>query len=131
MHGITISDSTPDGFLAVNLIAILEIIAPAIATTQWQITNLECLGTTAEKLCQIADNRQLISSELLLKLVAEITQVIDGKFQGYLLNENQPWLIITAVDSSAYDVETVDENILNQIRQQFQQISELPILLTV
>ena len=131
MHGITISDSTPDGFLAINLIDILEIIAPAIATTQWQIINLECLGTTAEKLCQIADNRQLISSELLLKLVAEITQVIDGKFQGYLLNENQPWLIITAVDSSAYDVETVDENILNQIRQQFQQISELPILLTV
>lgn len=131
MHGITISDSTPDGFLAINLIDILEIIAPAIATTQWQITNLECLGITAEKLYQIADDRQLISSELLLKLVAEITQVIDGKFQGYLLNENQPWLIITAVDSSAYDVETVDENILNQIRQQFQQISELPILLTV
>ena len=67
----------------------------------------------------------------MLELAAEITQVIDGKFQGYLLNENQPWLIITAVDSSTYDVETVDENILNQIRQQFQQISELPILLTV
>lgn len=131
MHGITISDSTPDGFLAVNLIDILEIIAPAIATIQWQITNLECLGTTAEKLYQITDNRQLISSELLLELAAGITQVIDGKFQGYILNENQPWLIITAVDSSAYDVETVDENILNQIRQQFQQISELPILLTV
>lgn len=131
MRGITISDSTPDGFLAVNLIDILEIIVPAIATTQWQITNLECVGTTAKKLYQIADNRQLISSELLLELVAEITQIIDGKFEGYLLNQNQPWLIITAVDSSAYDVETVDENILNQIRQQFEQISELPILLTV
>ena len=131
MRGITISDSTPDGFLAVNLIDILEIIAPAIATTQWRITNLECLGTTAEKLYEITDNWQLISSKLLLELAAEITQVIDGKFQGYLLNENQPWLIITAVDSSTYDVETVDENILNQIRQQFQQISELPILLTV
>ena len=53
MRGITISDSTPDGFLAVNLIDILEIIAPAIATTQWRITNLECLGTTAEKLYEI------------------------------------------------------------------------------
>ena len=131
MRGITISDSTPDGFLDVNLIDILEIIAPAISTTQWQITNLECLGTTAEKLEQLADDKQLISSELLLQLATEITQIVDGKFQGYFLNENQPWLIIAAVDSSAYDVETVDENILNQIRQQFQQISELPTLLTV
>ena len=131
MRGITISDSTPDGFLAVNLIDILGIIAPAISTTKWQITNLECLGRTAEKLEQLADDKQLISTELLLQLATEITQIVDGKFQGYFLNENQPWLIIAAVDSSAYDVETVDENILNQIRQQFQQISELPTLLTV
>lgn len=131
MRGITISDTTADGFLAVNLIDILQAIAPAILTTQWQITNLECLGTTAEQLYQIADNGQLISSRLLLELAAEITQVINGKFQGYRLNENQPWLIITAVDSTAYDIETVDESILNQLRQQFQQVSELPLLLTV
>jgi len=131
MHGITISDSTPDGFLAINLIDILQAIAPAILTTQWQITSLECLGTTAEQLHQIADNHQLISGKLLLELAAEITQVIDGKFQSYRLNENQPWLIITAIDSTAYDIETVDQRILIKMRQQFQQISELPILLTV
>jgi len=131
MRGITISDSTPDGFLAVNLIEILQAIAPAILTTQWQITNLECLGTTAAQLYQIADDGQLISSRFLLELAPEITQVINGKFQGYRLNENQSWLIITAVDSTAYDIETVDESILNQLRQQFQQVSELPILLTV
>jgi hypothetical protein len=56
-----------------------------------------------------------------LQLAADITQVIDGKFQGYRVNEIQPWLIITAVDSSAYDVETVEEKILSQVRQQFQQ----------
>ena len=58
---------------------------------------------------QIADDRELISGELLLQLAADITQVIDGKFAGYRLNESQPWLIVTAVDSSAYDVETVDD----------------------
>jgi len=131
MQGITITDQTTDGFLAVNLIDILQAIAPAVLTTQWQITNLECLGKTAEKLYQIADSQQWISCALMLELAAAITQVIDGKFQGYRLNENQPWLIITAVDSSAYDVETLEENILGQIRQQFQQVSELPILQTV
>jgi len=131
MQGITITDQTTDGFLAVNLIDILQAIAPAVLTTQWQITNLECLGKTAEKLYQIADSQQWISGALMLELAAAITQVIDGKFQGYRLNENQPWLIITAVDSSAYDVETLEENILGQIRQQFQQVSELPILQTV
>jgi hypothetical protein len=50
---------------------------------------------------QIADAQEFISGisgELLLQLAADITQVIDGKFQGYRVNENQPWLIITAVD---------------------------------
>ncbi len=130
MQGITITDQTTDGFLAVNLIDILQAIAPAVLTTQWQISYLECLGTTAEKLYQIADNQQWISGALLLELAAEITQVIDGKFQSNRFNENQPWLIITAVDSTAYDVESVDESILAQIRQKFQQVTELPILIT-
>ncbi len=130
MQGITITDQTTDGFLSVNLIDILQAIAPAVLRTQWQISNLECLGTTAEQLHQIADTQQWISGALLLQLAVGITQVIDGKFQSQRLNENQSWLIITAVDSTAYDVETVDENILAQIRQQFQQVSELPILLT-
>ncbi|VXD24087.1 hypothetical protein PL8927_790180 [Planktothrix serta PCC 8927] len=130
MQGITITDETTDGFLAINLIDILQAIAPTVLTSQWQISHLECLGTTAERLHQIADNQQWISGTLLLELAAGITQVIDGKFQGNRLNENQPWLTITAVDSSAYDIESLDENILAQIRQQFQQVSELPILLT-
>lgn len=129
MQGITITDQTIDGFLAVNLIDILQSIGPAVLTTQWQISHLECLGTTAEQLYQIADTQQWISGALLLELAAEITQVIDGNFQGNRLHENQPWLTITAVDSSAYDVETLDENILAQIRRQFQQVNELPILL--
>lgn len=129
MQGITITDQTTDGFLAVNLIDILQAIAPSVLTSPWQISHLECLGTTAEKLHQIADNQQWISGALLLQLAVGITQVIDGKFQGNRLNENQPWLIITAVDSSAYDVESLDENILAQMRQKFQQVSELPILL--
>jgi hypothetical protein len=83
----------------------------------------------AEKLHQIADTQQWISGALLLQLAVGITQVIDGKFQGNRLNENQPWLTITAVDSSAYDIESLDENIIAQMRQQFQQVSELPILL--
>jgi hypothetical protein len=59
----------------------------------------------------------------LLQLAAEITQVIDGKFQGNRLNENQPWLTITAVDSTAYDVETFDKTSLLKFNSSF---SKLP-----
>ena len=131
MQGITITDQTTDGFLAVNLSDILQAIAPVVLTSQWQISNLECFGEAAEKLYKIAGDREFIPGELLLQLAADITQVIDGQFAGYRLNESQPWLIVTAVDSSAYDVETVDEKILGQLRQQFQEVSELPILLPV
>lgn len=123
MQGITIADQTTDGLLAVNLIDISfnQPVANKQSIMFWPSS-----GTN-----QIADDREFISGELLLQLAADITQVVDGQFAGYRLNESQPWLIVTAVDSSAYDVETVDDKILGQLRQEFQQVSELPILLTV
>ncbi|MDJ1174085.1 hypothetical protein [Roseofilum capinflatum] len=131
MQGITITDQTMDGFLTVNLIDILQQITPKVLNSNWKIYNLECLGATADELCQICDQEQQISGALLLQLATDITQVIDGKFEAYDFNKTQPWLIITAVDSSAYDVETVDEKILDRLRKQFQQVTDFPSLLTI
>jgi len=129
MQGITISDQTTDGFLTINLIDILQEITPKVLNSQWKIAHLECFGATAEALYKICDQEQQISGVLLLELATEITQVIEGRFEAYNLNQTQPWLIITAVDSSAYDIETVDEKILDRFREIFQQVSEFPSLL--
>ena len=123
-----ITDQTPDGFLTVNLIDILQQITPTVLNSTWKIANLECLGTTAEALYKICDEEQQISGELLLELATEITQVIEGKCEAYDRDRTQPWLIITAVDSSAYDIETVNDKILDCLRQQFQQVQDFPSL---
>lgn len=131
MQGITITDQTTDGFLRVNLIDILEKITPKALNSKWKIANLECLGEAAEELYKICDEQQQISGALLLQLATEITQVIEGRFEAYDLDQSQPWLIITAVDSSAYDVETVDEKILDRLQEQFEEVSDFPSLLPI
>lgn len=62
----------------------------------------------------------------LLQLAASITQVIDGLFEGYDQGAPKPWIIMEAVDSSAFDIQTEDEDVLAKIREHFKEVSVLP-----
>jgi len=66
-----------------------------------------------------------VSGRCLLQLAAGVNQVIDGKFKGYRQGEDRPWIIIQAVDSSAYDVYSTDNETLTKIRQHFEQVEEI------
>jgi len=126
MHGVTILDHTDDNFLAVNLIDILYLLGISAKESEWDISGLECLGLTADELHQIADNRLRISGTALLKLAAQLTQVINGVFVGYQKGTQEPWIIVRAVDSSAYDVESSREGVLESMRQNFQEVVDIP-----
>ncbi len=127
MRGITISDRQPNNnTLAVNLADILQLFGPKLASTEWEISDIECLGTDSESLHQLADTQTRVSGETLLQIASNITQVIDGTFVGYPDNAPEPNIIVRAVDSSAYDVESSDETILTVLRQRFQQVEDLP-----
>jgi hypothetical protein len=47
-------------------------------------------------------------------------------FQAYRNQASEPWIIIRAVDSSAFDVETDSETLIEQIRGQFNNVANLP-----
>lgn len=127
MRGITISDRQPNkNILAVNLAEILELLGPQLDLTQWEISDVECLGTDSDRLHQLADTQARVSGETLLQIATNIVQVIDGTFVGYLKDESEPSIIVRAVDSTAYDVESSDDAILSKLRQRFQNVEDLP-----
>ncbi|MBC6476896.1 MAG: hypothetical protein GDA56_02960 [Hormoscilla sp. GM7CHS1pb] len=127
MRGITIMDRQPDSNrLAVNLIDILEQLGSAIATTEWKISDVECIGQEADLLHEISDTQRIVSGITLLQIARNIIQVIDGTFAGYQINKSEPWIIIEAVDSSAYDVDSNEETILTKLRQRFINVENLP-----
>jgi hypothetical protein len=126
MHGITISDST-DGqrLLTVDLIDILRLLGPSATDSEWRISGVECAGGPAgEDLHGLADQPARVPGEKLLSLATGVTQVIDGVFAGYRDGEEQPWIIIRAVDSSAFDVQSEDAEALARMKRHFRNVTE-------
>jgi hypothetical protein len=128
MRGLTITESTQDGrFLSTDLIDILRLLGSHGVNAEWEIAGVECVGAAAaDELHRLGEARGRVPGGTLLKLAAEVTQVIDGVFAGYRSGETHPWVVIRAVDSSAYDVESDDEAVLARIRQDFPHAAELP-----
>ena len=127
MRGITISDRQPNNnILAVNLADILQLLGPQLAVTEWEISDLECLGTDSERLHELADTQTRVPGETLLQIATNIVQVIDGIFAGYLKNESEPSIVVRVIDSTACDIESSDDAILTKLRQRFQKVKDLP-----
>ncbi|MBI4641505.1 MAG: hypothetical protein HY731_12470 [Candidatus Tectomicrobia bacterium] len=127
MRGITITDSTPDGrFLAFDLIHILQRFGSAVLDSEWEISEVECTGAAADKLHWFSDTRTRVQGKTFMELAGHVLQIINGEFIGYKKGEKLPWIIISAVDSAAYDVQTDDDQVLSQLRQYFKHVADLP-----
>jgi hypothetical protein len=92
--------------------------------SEWERSGVECVGNAADKLHELSDARARVPGEALLQIAASVTQVIDGRFVGYQQYRNQPWIIIRAVDSSFYEIEIEDEEVLTQIREHFTNVED-------
>src|SRR5438128_988190 len=124
MHRITISDSTDDQrMLTADLVDILRLLGPSATKSEWQISGVECAGgVAAEDLHRLADRPDRVPGGDLLSLAAGITQVIDGMFAGYRKGEARPRITIRAVDSSAFDVQSDDQEALARLKQHFRNV---------
>src|SRR5438105_3128206 len=129
MRGVTITDSTDDGrLLSFDLSDILRLLGPAAADAEWEISGVECVGgAAAEELHRLAKARARVAGQTLLSLAAQVTQTIDGVFTGFRAGEQQPWVIIRAADSSSFDVESDDEDVLASVKQRFHDLTEFSV----
>lgn len=127
MFGVTILDHSDNGVLSLDLKDILLLLGSQAEGSEWEISQVEALdGIEAEKLHCLADKRARVPGRELVRLASAVTQIIDGIFRGYQEGESEPWIVIQAVDSAAFDVQSDNNDVIHQIRQQFRSVVDLP-----
>lgn len=127
MRGVTISDLDEQNVLTVDLVDVLRLLGEVVLESRWKLRGVEALGgTAASELQQLSDAQSEIDGRTLIKLAADVDQVVDGEFRGFRDGDSRPWIVIRAVDSSAYDVLTEDDRIVERIRGRFRAVSEIP-----
>ncbi len=78
----------------------------------------------ADRLEALAQSKERISGKLLAKLANSVHQVIWGEFRAYEAQTISPWVIVRAIDSSWYEVETDDEQVLARMRSAFKDVRQ-------
>ena len=127
--------------LAVDLIDLLRLVAPQSLNASWNVTTVksskpgrewfEATGEGGEQLEGLAQrNAQLPGSEL-AALAENTRQVIWGEFVGLASTQSdKTWVIIRAVDSTFYEIDTDDEYVLGKIRSTYHdvRVGEDPVI---
>jgi hypothetical protein len=127
MLGVTITDRDANGVLTLDLRDILRLIGPEAETAEWQVSEVEALdGKAAQELEDLSDRDLKVPGHVLLRLSNDVGQIINGCFEAYRKEAREPWIVIRAVDSSAFDVETDSETLIEQIRRQFNNVADIP-----
>lgn len=127
MQRLVITDSDEEGFLTVGLFDILRLLGPLVANTTWEVSNLEILGNAeTEELYRLSDTRDRVSGDRLVQFSRLCGQIIDGTFAGYREHSDHPWIVIISVDSSAYDIETDDKQVIRKITSGFRDVTSYP-----
>ena len=128
MKGVTIFDlDSRTGALSFDLRDILELLGADVVRSMWMLKEVECLGAeAADALHWASDNKKVLDGFNFLTLAQNVNQVIDGEFSGRLPNDDRDWVVIRAVDSSAYDVLTDRESILMALKEHFDCVQDIP-----
>jgi hypothetical protein len=121
-YGVTINLSDTD---KTDLKYILQIIGEIGRQSLWKISDVECLGESAEILHQISDEERKITGIEFYEIVSRIYQTLDGTFEAYKTNESSHWLLIRSIRGDEFDIETEDEELLNKLLNSFHKVKDL------
>lgn len=116
--------------LSLDLRDLLRVLAPRSLQATWTISTVkssqpgqewfEATGEAGEKLEALAQKDTRVSGVDLSALANKTRQVIWGEFTGSLPSmPDEKWVTIRAIDSSFYEVTTLDETVLDLIKSSF------------
>lgn len=126
MRGISIADFDERQVLKIDLSDILGVVGQAANESLWRLTDVEALGEAeACELHRLSDEGRSVDGTTLARLASGVSQVIDGELRAFRRGSETPWLIVRAVDSSAYDVLTDDEALLARLREKFAHVGNI------
>ena len=111
----------------VNLDELLRVLEQFIVGFTWKSRIDEAAPGPAQQRIEQLDPEQRLSTAELLRLITPDAQVIDGKFLGYATLEQQsPTLVLRAVGSTWWDVESDDEGVLALIQTTYPDAFPIP-----
>lgn len=126
MRGISIADLDERQVLKIDLRDILRVVGKAAQESTWSLIDIEALGEAeARELHRLSDEGLSVDGTTLARLASRVSQVIDGELRAFRRGSATPWLIIRAVDSSAYDVLTDDDSLLARLREKFTNVDDI------
>ena len=127
MHGVSIADLDQRRVLKIDLADVLAAVGDAAEKSNWALSGVEALGgDDAEELQRISDEQRTIDGKSLALRAKNVSQVIEGEFRAFRGTAPSPWLVIQAIDSSAYDLFTDDEQVLSRVRAKFECVRDIP-----
>ena len=130
MTGIKIQDSisSPSGgsFLSFDLRDILAVVGEAARASRWRCRDLCYTEVRDGGIGEFREDRRKFSGEELIRFAAKVHQTIDGRFEARSGGAaKHPWLIISAVDSSWFEVWSSKLEVLESLKARFQQVSDI------
>ena len=111
--------------LSFDLRDILEVIGEPALTSDWRCLNLWYTAVKDGQFSEFRERRRRLSGKELVEFTASVHQSIDGKFIAKKDGTNKPWLIIRAVDSSWFEVWCSKQEVLEELKGRFTQVSPL------
>jgi hypothetical protein len=118
---------------AIDLRDILPVLGPGSRRANWKVRPVatagdamfEATGHGGETLETLSQRLAIVSGPDLLEFAKDTRQVIWGEFVGVLpASGGEAWVTIRAIDSSFFEVATLDETVLRNIRSSFKRVKE-------
>lgn len=117
--------------LALDLKDLLRLLAPQSLEAEWIVSMVksskaghewfDATGKGGERLEELAQSGSHLSGSGLSGLAEDTRQVIWGGFEALRI-QSETWVIIRAVDSTFYEVETDDDLVLSKIKSAYKDV---------
>lgn len=119
--------------LQIDLRHLLALLAPQSLRADWTLAAVsfpepgddlfDATGPGGERLNELAETGAIVSGVQLAALAKDTRQVIWGGFTASLPRQGgAPWLTIRAIDSTFYEVTTLDQSVLDKIRSTYRDV---------
>lgn len=124
MKCLIIRPQTSGGRLDFDLQEVLQALGPKVSTSAWMIRDLNYVSRDERDIPTFhSSERKRIPGDELLASLPNLLQVIDGEFRAFEKG-SEPWVIIRAIDSSWWEVQSRDASAFDAIRHRFQNVEE-------
>jgi len=116
--------------LAVDLSHLLNLLGARAAHSCWEVSDVANRSAAimvsgeeaADQMEVLARSTGRISGDHLAKLATSVIQVIWGEFRAYEDEAKFPWVIVRAIDSTWYEVESEEPHVLELIKSAFKDV---------